>query len=51
MKGEVVKPTKRNKCDFCDEIATFKLKKDEEPTLYLCNICYKENIKPELNQN
>ena len=44
MKSEVVKPTKRNKCDLCDELATFKLKKDDEPTSYLCNICYKESI-------
>ncbi|MBS3152749.1 hypothetical protein J4230_05040 [Candidatus Woesearchaeota archaeon] len=43
MQGELVKPTKRNKCDYCDELATYKVKKQEEPTLYLCPACFKEN--------
>ena len=42
MKGEVIKPTKRNKCDNCDELAVYKIKKDESPSSYLCKICYKE---------
>ena len=42
MQGELVKPTKRNKCDFCDELAKFKVKKTDEPTSYLCATCYKE---------
>lgn len=42
MKG-VVKATKRNKCDYCDELAVFKLKENpSDPYLYLCKSCYKE---------
>ncbi len=42
MKKETVKPTKRNKCDYCDELAVFKIKKADEPSLYLCKSCYKD---------
>ena len=42
MKGELVKPTKRNKCDNCDELAVYKVKNGDEPTSYLCNVCYRE---------
>ena len=45
MRGELVKPTKRNKCDYCDELATYKVKKAGEPSLYLCTVCYKDAKK------
>ena len=42
---EVAKPTKRNKCDYCDELAVYKIKKADEPSLYLCKDCLKEKEK------
>jgi len=45
MKGVVTKPTKRNKCDYCDELAAYKLKENKsDPYSYLCNNCYKDAI-------
>ena len=44
--GGIIKETKRNKCDLCDELAIFKTKEESEPYMYLCKSCYKENQKP-----
>lgn len=49
MKGEIVKPTKRNKCDYCDELAVYKVKNNKEPTLYVCKSCYKDLDKAKKN--
>ncbi|MBI2148493.1 hypothetical protein HYU23_02340 [Candidatus Woesearchaeota archaeon] len=45
MRKEAIKPTKRNKCDYCDELAVYKIKSEEEPSAYLCTTCYKEREK------
>ena len=42
MRSEIVKPEKRNKCDYCDELAKYKVKTSNEPALYLCYSCYKD---------
>lgn len=51
MQASLVKPTKRNKCDYCDDLAAYKIKKSDEPTLYLCSNCYKDLKKTKKTVN
>ena len=43
MEPEILKTTKRNKCDYCDDLAKFKIKeKITDPYFYICKACYKD---------
>ena len=46
MKEAIIKDTKRNKCDYCDELAVYKIKaKVSDPYSYLCKSCYNDTKK------
>ena len=48
MKIKELKPSKRDhKCDTCDELAIYKIRKENNLSVYACTVCYKEfkNIK------
>lgn len=44
MKKEFVKQNKINKCDYCDELATYKILKDNDISEYICTSCYNAKI-------